>query len=169
MSAGFLSNMGQEGNIREKIIRVKNYLDAVIQLPKGLFTNAIGVSASILVFKKNRKPDAKVMFLDATGMECNKNGPKQVLTNDSVTKIVDIINHKQEIDETSKLISLEEIYKNECSLNVSLYVSKKIIKEQIDIHAVNLELKRLKKEDASLEQEFKEMEKELIYNEGGNL
>jgi type I restriction enzyme M protein len=166
MSTGFLSN-GQEIKIVEKIIKVKNYLDAVIQLPKNLFTST-GISAAIVVFKKNRKPDDKVMFLNAEDIECQKVGPKQILTKNSVDKIVDTINLKKEIDEFSKLVTLEDIFSKECNLNVSQYITKKIKKEEIDIKAINLQLQQLKQEGEILEHNFDEMEKELIYSDNNN-
>ncbi len=58
----FLSGIGAFSELRERIIR-KNLLDAVINLPSGIFYSS-WVTATILIFNKNRQHE-KVFLFDA--------------------------------------------------------------------------------------------------------
>ena len=62
---GVLFRGGQEGKIRETVIR-ENLLDAVIGLPANLFYGT-GIPAALMIFDKSRKPNGKgkVFFIDA--------------------------------------------------------------------------------------------------------
>ena len=73
-------------NIKQFIIDEKNYLDAVINLPPQLFTDS-PVPTSILIFKKNRSPDDKVLFINAEG-ECESQRKKNILKDENIDKIL---------------------------------------------------------------------------------
>ena len=61
---GVLFRGGEEGTIREKLVR-KHNIDTIIGLPANLFYGT-GIPACILVFKKNRTC-RQIQFIDASG------------------------------------------------------------------------------------------------------
>jgi type I restriction enzyme M protein len=63
---GVLFRGAAEGVIRKYLISELNYLDAVIGLPANIFYGT-SIPTSILVFKKCRKVDDNIVFIDASG------------------------------------------------------------------------------------------------------
>lgn len=161
MSLGVLTSSGKEGDIRSKIIN-RNWVDAVIELPKNLFSNA-SVPACIIIFRKNRKENDKVLFVNASEFKTFKAGPKQVLEQESINKVSDIVNHHEEIKEVSKLISMNDIKKNDYSLSVNKYVIKKINYKNIDIKEKEIELENELNAFIKEKKEWDEMKKNLVF------
>ena len=62
---GVLFRGAAEAAIRQYLIEEKNYLDAVIGLPANIFYGT-SIPTCILVFKKCRQDDDKVLFIDAS-------------------------------------------------------------------------------------------------------
>jgi len=62
---GALFRGDAEGQIRKYIIEKQNYLDAVIGLPSNLFYGT-SIPATVLVFKKCRRDDEDILFIDAS-------------------------------------------------------------------------------------------------------
>ena len=63
---GVLFRGAAEGVIRQYLIKELNYLDAVIGLPANVFYGT-SIPTCILVFKKCRKADDNIIFIDASG------------------------------------------------------------------------------------------------------
>lgn len=62
---GVLFRGGAEEHIRKYLIKEKNYLDAVIGLPAGIFYGT-SIPTTILVFKKCKENNNNVLFIDAS-------------------------------------------------------------------------------------------------------
>src|SRR5690554_7587792 len=62
---GVLFRGGAEGHIRKYLIKEKNYLDAVIGLPAGIFYGT-SIPTCILVFKKCKENNDDILFIDAS-------------------------------------------------------------------------------------------------------
>jgi type I restriction enzyme M protein len=163
---GVLFRGGAEGMIRRKLVD-ENILEAVIGLPEKLFYG-VSISASILIFNKARKPrdkasterDKHILFIDASREY--ENGKKQnKLRDKDIAKIV--ITYKQfaEIDKYSHLATMEEITANDYNLNIPRYVDTFEAEEEIDIKAVQQEIKKLEGELAILKTEMEGYLKEL--------
>ncbi|AEP09568.1 type I restriction-modification system subunit M [Micavibrio aeruginosavorus] len=141
---GVLFRGGAEGTIREYIIKEQNYLDAVIGLPPNIFYGT-SIPACILVLKKCRKHDDNVLFIDASA-DFEKDGNKNKLTNDHVTKIVDAYEKRESVDKYAYAAPLSEIAENEYNLNIPRYVDTYESEGQVDLGTVARELANL--EDA---------------------
>lgn len=92
MPHGILFRGAAEGHIRKHLIENKNYLDAVIGLPAGIFFGT-GIPTAILVFKKSRNnPDQKntdnVLFIDASS-HFEKVKAQNFLRDSDVDRIID--------------------------------------------------------------------------------
>ena len=143
---GVLFRGAAEGEIREYLIKEMNALDAVIGLPANIFYGT-SIPTCILVLKKNRQPDDKVVFIDASGDDhFIKEGNQNVLRDDDVDLIIDTYRNRKIIDKYSYVASLEEIAENDYNLNIPRYVDTFEEEEPVDLKAVSMELKQLDKE-----------------------
>lgn len=146
---GALFRSGAEGQIRKYIIEKQNYLDAVIGLPSNLFYGT-GIPATVLVFKKCRKEDEDILFIDAS-KHFEKVGNQNKLTDENITKIFYTYRSRKEIEKYSHRASLSEIKENEFNLNIPRYVDTFEEEEEIDIDAVAKNLKELNKKEIELQ------------------
>lgn len=131
---GVLFRGASEAIIRKYIVKNKNWLDAVIGLPENLFFGA-KIPTCILVFKKCRKDDKNILFIDAS--KYFEPGKSQNRLNDSdVDRIIDAYKQRTDIEKYSKVVSLSEIEENDYNLNISRYVNNLELSEEIDVKEV---------------------------------
>lgn len=159
---GALFRSGAEGAIRKYIIEKQNYLDAVIGLPSNLFYGT-SIPATVLVFKKCRKDDQDILFIDAS-REFEKNKNQNVLTNENIDKIFDTYINRTEIEKYSHRASLDEIKENDFNLNIPRYVDTFVEEVEIDINQVAENLQKLQKDEKGLQDKITEFCKELGIN-----
>lgn len=157
---GVLFRGGQEGKIRESVIR-ENLLDAVIGLPANLFYGT-GIPAAFMIFDKSRKPNGngKVLFIDAS-REFAQNTNQNQLREQDIEKIVDTFRKKKTIEKYSYLAGYAEIEENEFNLNIPRYVDTFEPEPEIDITAVQHEIDQIETELAETQAKMKEYLKEL--------
>ena len=156
---GVLFRGASEGTIREYLIKEKNYLDAVIGLPANIFYGT-SIPTCILVFKKCRKEDDNILFIDAS-KEFEKVKTQNKLREQHIQKIVETYRDRKEIEKYSHLASLQEIAENDYNLNIPRYVDTFEEEEPIDIKAVMAEIKELEAKRAELDKEIEVYLKEL--------
>lgn len=156
---GVLFRGASEGRIRKTIVEL-NFLDAVIGLPANLFYGA-GIPACILVFRKDRGTNNRVLFVDASGDEHYEKGKNQNNLRDcDIEKIVNTYKtYKTDInftgeDKYSYVATLDEIKENDFNLNIPRYVDTFEEEELIDIDEV-------KQNIANIEAELAEVQKQM--------
>ena len=159
---GALFRSGAEGQIRKYIIEKQNYLDAVIGLPVNLFYGT-GIPAAILVFKKCRRDDDDVLFIDAS-KEFENNKTQNILTNENITKIFDTYKNREQIDKFSYKASLNDIKNNDCNLNIPSYVDTSEEDIEVDIGKIANKLKELHNNELNLLTKIKVFCDELKIN-----
>ena len=164
---GVLFRGAGEGKIRRTIIENFNFLDAVIGLPANLFYGA-GIPACILIFRKDRGTNNKVLFVDASGEGRYEKGKNQnILRECDVKKIVDTyVQYKTDIhyaDEPkfSHVATLEEIAENDYNLNIPRYVDTFEEEELIDIDEVKQNIANIEAELAEVQAQMKKYMEEL--------
>ncbi len=154
---GVLFRGASEGRIRRTIIENFNFLDAVIGLPANLFYGA-GIPACILIFRKDRGNNNKVLFIDASGDGNFEKGKNQnVLRECDVERIVNTYKrYKSDInftgeDKYSHVATLEEIKENDYNLNIPRYVDTFEEEEIIDIDDVKQNIANIEAELAEVQ------------------
>jgi type I restriction enzyme M protein len=156
---GVLFRGAAEEAIRKYLIEEKNYLDTVIGLPANIFYGT-SIPTCILVFKKCRKHDDNVLFIDASN-EFEKGKNQNLLSDEHVEKIIATFLSRETIDKYSYSAALEEIKENDYNLNIPRYVDTFEEEEPIDLQAVAQRLKEIDEEisevDRDLEKYFKEL------------
>ena len=156
---GVLFRGNAEGVIRRFLIEKKNYIDAIIGLPANIFYGT-SIPTCILVFKKCRKEDDNILFIDAS-KEFEKVKTQNKLRPQHIQKIVETYRDRKEIEKYSHLATLQEIADNDYNLNIPRYVDTFEEEEPIDIKAVMAEIKELEAKRAELDKEIDVYLKEL--------
>jgi type I restriction enzyme M protein len=156
---GVLFRGAAEGKIRQQFIE-ENLLDTVVGLPANLFYGT-GIPAAILVFKRN-KTDNKVLFIDASREYQNDKNQNRLRQAD-IDKIVATYQAREAIDKYAYLASFDEIKDNDFNLNIPRYVDTFEEDVEIDIEAVQAEIKQLETELESVKLEMVGYLKELGY------
>ena len=136
-----------EGQIRANLIE-KNNIDAIIGLPANIFFGT-GIPTLIMVLKKNRK-DEGVLIIDAS-KGFIKDGKQNKLRACDVKKIADTYRERKTIPGFSRVVSRDEIRRNEYNLNIPRYVDSSEAPVKYDIYTTmfggipNSEIADLKK------------------------
>lgn len=149
---GALFRGGAEEHIRKYIIEKQNYLDAVIGLPANLFYGT-SIPAIILVFRKCRKDDEDILFIDAS-KEFEKGKNQNSLTDENIKKIFDTYRKRKEVKKYSHRANLDEIIENEYNLNIPRYVDTFEEEKAIDINSVSKDLKKLSTDEVDLQKKI---------------
>ena len=164
---GVLFRGASEGRIRRTLIESFNLLDAVIGLPANLFYGA-GIPACILIFRKDRGTNNKVLFIDASGEGNYEKGKNQnILRECDVKRIVDTYNaYKTDInfageEKYSHVATLDEIKENDYNLNIPRYVDTFEEEELVDIEAVRKNIADIETELAQVQAQMKKYLEEL--------
>jgi len=164
---GVLFRGASEGRIRQTIIAKFNFLDAVIGLPANLFYGA-GIPACILIFRKDRGTNNKVLFVDASGEGNYEKGKNQnILRECDVMRIVDTYNrYKTDLDFTgedkySHIATLDEIKENDYNLNIPRYVDTFEEEPLIDIDEVKQNIINIETELAEVQAQMQKYLEEL--------
>lgn len=128
---GVLFRGNAEAVIRENLVK-KGYIKGIIGLPANLFYGT-GIPACIIVIDKENAHNRKGIFMvDASG-GFMKDGPKNRLRDMDIHKIVDVFNKRLTVPKYSRMVSLEEIQKNEFNLNLPRYIDSQQAEDQQDI------------------------------------
>lgn len=128
---GVLFRGNAEGDIRKNLIR-RGYIKGIIGLPANLFYGT-GIPACILVIDKAEAQARKGIFMIDASANFIKDGPKNRLRDQDRHKIVDVFNKKLEVPKYSRMVSLDEIEKNEFNLNLPRYIDNQQAEDLQDI------------------------------------
>lgn len=129
---GFLTGMGIEKKIKEKLIKNK-ILKGAISMPSNIFANT-GSNVSILFIDKenNSKKDAILIDASKLGEKIKIDGnEKTILSDKEEEMIVSTFLNKKTIDEFSVKVSYEEIEENNFSFSAGQYFDVKLNYEEI--------------------------------------
>jgi type I restriction enzyme M protein len=161
---GVLFRGGQEGKIREAVIR-ENMLDGVIGLPANLFFGT-GIPAALMIFDKSRPVggNTEVLFIDAS-REFEQSTNQNRLRPQDIEKIVTTFRKRLSVDKYACLAAYEEIEENEFNLNIPRYVDTFEPEPKIDIKAVQEEIDEIEKELAKTRKKMNGYLKELGFLE----
>jgi type I restriction enzyme M protein len=128
---GVLFRGGEEEKIRRNLIE-HNKIDAIIGLPANIFFGT-GIPTIIMVLKQQRENN-DVLIIDASKGYV-KVGKNNKLRASDIKKMVDTIVSRKDVDKFARVVSRDEIRKNEYNLNIPRYVDSSEKAEQWDIYA----------------------------------
>lgn len=117
---GVLFRGNAEYDIRKDIIQ-KRYIKGIIGLPPNIFFGT-GIPASIIIIDKKNKDSRKgIFFIDAKD-GFMKDGAKNRLREQDIRRIVDVWEAQENIPHYSRMVSIDEIGKNDYNLNIPRYI-----------------------------------------------
>ena len=129
---GVLFRGNAEADIRRNIIR-KGYIKGIIGLPANLFYGT-GIPACIVVLDKENAHTRKGIFMIDASAGFMKDGPKNRLRDCDIHKIVDVFNRRDDTDpKYARMVSNEEIEKNDFNLNIPRYIDSQQTEDIQDI------------------------------------
>ena len=101
-------------------------------MPANLFYGT-GIPACIVVIDKENSAARKGIFMIDASSGFMKDGPKNRLRDQDIHKIVDVFNKRLEIAKYSRMVSFEEIERNEFNLNLPRYINSQTPEDVQDI------------------------------------
>ena len=106
---GSLFRAGAEENLRKKLIGF-DYIETIIGFAGGLLTNT-AIPCAMMVINMNKSQDMKnkIQFINADEIYENVRRGKRILNDDNINTILDIYRGKNNIDDVSEIVSLENI------------------------------------------------------------
>ena len=129
---GVLFRGNAEADIRRNLIR-KGYIKGIIGLPANLFYGT-GIPACIVVIDKENAHTRKGIFMIDASAGFMKDGPKNRLRDCDIHKIVDVFNRRDDSDaKYARMVSIEEIEKNDFNLNIPRYIDSQQAEDIQDI------------------------------------
>ena len=149
----------------------RDLIECVVLLPEKLFYNT-GAPGAIIVFNRNKPKERKgnVLFINASDeyeqhpdvRKLNRLGKK------NISKAADVYKEFNDMKGFARTADLDEIKKNNCNLNVSLYVFPETEIEEIDIRKEWEELSEIESELKSIEEKIAHYLNELNVQEVTN-
>ena len=128
---GVLFRGNVEADIRRNLIR-KGYIKGIIGLPANLFYGT-GIPACIVVLDKQDAHTRKGIFMIDASAGFMKDGPKNRLRAQDIHQIVDVFTKHLEVPKYSRMVSVDEIEKNEFNLNLPRYIDSQQAEDRQDI------------------------------------
>jgi len=154
---------GNVGSNKEKDIRKKfldrDYVEAVILLTDNLFYNTTA-PGNIIVINKDKKHKGEILLINAS-KEFAKGRPKNYLTEENIRKIEKVYENWREVDGFSKIVTDEEVARNDYNLSPSRYVAVGEKEEYLPIDEALVELAQVEEESKEIEAELKAIVEKL--------
>jgi type I restriction enzyme M protein len=115
------ANTNKEKEVRRWFVE-RDLIEAVIYLPENLFYNTTAPGVILVLNKaKPKERQGKLFLLNATN-EFTKGDPKNYLADDSVARIADTLGAWKEVEKYSRIVSREEIARNDFNISPSRYI-----------------------------------------------
>jgi len=156
---GVLYRDKSEEQIRKYIVESRNWIDAVIGLPKNLFFGTT-IPACIVIFKKCRENDESILFIDAS-KEFSKGKKKNSLLNEHIKKIVQTYEGRLVEVGYSDVVSMAKIEQNDYNLNISRYVNSFEPDKIVRIKSVIKNSEKIAAEERNIDKEIANLAQQI--------
>ncbi|MFH1825355.1 MAG: N-6 DNA methylase [Candidatus Firestonebacteria bacterium] len=158
---------GNAGNNKEKEIRKwyvdNDFIESVLYLPENLFYNTTAPGVVVFVNKiKSKDRKNKVLLVNAS-LEFEKGDPKNFIPEANQKKIVDVFLKWKETAKFSKVVTKDEIIKNDYNISPSRYIHTAEAEEYRPIGEIVSELNELDVESKIIDKDLKDILKKLGY------
>jgi type I restriction enzyme M protein len=115
------AHTNKEKEVRRWFIE-QDFIEGVIYLPENLFYNTSAPGIILVLNKaKPKERQGKLFLLNAVN-EFTKGDPKNYLADDAIMRIAGTFNTWKEVEKYSRIVSREEIAKNDFSISPSRYI-----------------------------------------------
>ncbi|TAJ95979.1 MAG: SAM-dependent DNA methyltransferase [Gammaproteobacteria bacterium] len=115
------ANTNKEKEVRRWFVE-QDYIDGVIYLPENLFYNTTAPGIVIVLNKTKPKERQGKLFLLNASRELVKGDPKNYIPDDAIARIADTFAAWKEAEKYSRIVTREEIAKNDYNISPSRYI-----------------------------------------------
>jgi type I restriction enzyme M protein len=154
------ANTNKEKDVRRWFVE-QDLIEGVIYLPENLFYNTTAPGIILVLNKAKAKERRGRLFLLNATNEFTKGDPKNYLAEDAVARIADTFNAWKEVEKYSRIVSRDEITKNDFNISPGRYIHTGESEEYRVIAEIAEELTDLASEaaqtDAALRSIFKQI------------
>ena len=115
------ANTNKEKDVRRWFVE-QDLIDGVIYLPENLFYNTTAPGIILVLNRAKAKERKEKIFLLNAATEFAKGDPKNYLPEDAITRIADTFTAWREVGKYSRIVTREEIAKNDFNISPSRYI-----------------------------------------------
>ncbi|MCG3110991.1 MAG: type I restriction-modification system subunit M [Candidatus Manganitrophus sp. SB1] len=115
------ANTNKEKEVRRWFVE-KDLIEGVLYLPENLFYNTTAPGIVIVLNKAKPKDRKDKLFLLNASREFVKGDPKNYLPEEAIARIAETFTAWKEVEKYSRIITREEIAKNDFNLSPSRYI-----------------------------------------------
>ena len=150
---------GNQGSNKEKECRKwfieQDLIEGVIYLPENLFYNT--TAPGIIIFLNKIKQHKNKIYLLHAGKEFEKGDPKNYITSEGIEHIAETYKAFKEEDKFARLVSKEEIVKNDYNISPSRYIQINDAETYRPLGVIVKELHTLEAEAINIDIEVKKI------------
>jgi type I restriction enzyme M protein len=115
------ANSNKERDVRRWFVE-RDLIEGVLYLPENLFYNTTAPGIVIVLNKAKPKARQGKLFLLNASREFVKGDPKNYISDDAIVRIADPFIEWKEVEKYSRIVSAEEIAKNDYNISPSRYI-----------------------------------------------
>ena len=154
---------GNVGKNRERDIRKEfvegDWIETVILMPENLFYNTTAPGI-ILVINKAKRKENEILLINASNLY-KKGRPKNYFPDESIRQISELYLKWEEKEGISKIVSKEEVVKNDYNLSPSRYVAQEGKDETLPLEDAVVLLKEAEEERKEADEKLKKILEQL--------
>jgi type I restriction enzyme M protein len=154
------ANSNKEKDVRKWFVE-QDLIDGVIYLPENLFYNTTAPGIILFLNKAKSRDRKGKLFLVNASQEFTMGDPKNYLPDESIRRIVDTFLNWKEKDKFSRIVTKDEITKNDFNISPSRYIHTGAGEEYRPIAEIVEELESLDEEVAQSDNAIKQLLKML--------
>jgi type I restriction enzyme M protein len=115
------ANTNKEKDVRRWFVE-QDLIEGVIYLPENLFYNTSAPGIILFLDKAKSKERKGKLFLLNAATEFAKGDPKNYIPEDAITRIADTFKAWRQVEKYSRIVTREEIAKNDFNISPSRYI-----------------------------------------------
>ncbi len=142
------ANTNKEKDVRRWFVE-QDLIEGVLYLPENLFYNTTAPGIVIVLNKSKPKERQGKLFLLNASRDFVKGDPKNYIPEDAIARIADTFTAWKEVEKYSRIVTREEIAKNDYNISPSRYIHTGAADEYRPIVEIVEELEALEEEAAS--------------------
>jgi len=156
------ANTNKEKEVRKWFVD-NDYIEGVLYLPENLFYNTSAPGIILFLNKAKPKERKDKLFLVNASKEFAKGDPKNYITDEGVEKIASAFLKWEEIEKFSRIVSKDEIVKNDYNISPSRYIHVSEDEEYRPIGEIWEEIKELEEDSIIVSNEIQNILDNLGY------
>lgn len=133
----------------------QDLIEGVIYLPENLFYNTTAPGIILVLNRAKPREREEKFFLVNASREFTKGDPKNYIPDDAIRRIADTFTAWKEVEKYSRIVSSEEIAKNDYNISPSRYIHTSEGEEYRPIAEIVEELETLEAEAAEIDATLK--------------